>query len=127
MQRTRFKLGDRETFRPVSIRVGVVFNAHVFRISHKRDPPSWPDHDAAKNIAAEHHPRASVDSLRAPADALWRRARPAERPASCLHKRELARLSDMQLQRSYEMYVEALALDKGVPPKAGKVQYFIEC
>ena len=44
-----------------------------------------------------------------------------------LHKRQLARLSDAELQRSYALYLRALALDEGQPPSASKVQYFIEC
>jgi len=43
-----------------------------------------------------------------------------------LHKRQLARLSDKELQRSYEMYLRGLQLDKGNPPVAAKVQYFVE-
>ena len=39
-----------------------------------------------------------------------------------MHKRQLARLNDAELQRSYAMYVRAL--DKGEPPVAAKVQYF---
>jgi hypothetical protein len=44
-----------------------------------------------------------------------------------LHKRQLARLSDPELQRSYEMYPRALALDQGEPPAAAHVQYYVEC
>ena len=44
-----------------------------------------------------------------------------------LHKRQLARLSDQELRLSYEMYLRALQLDKGNPPVAAKVQYFVEC
>ena len=44
-----------------------------------------------------------------------------------LHKSQLRHLSDVQLQRSYEMYLGALALDKGQAPAAATVQYFVEC
>jgi hypothetical protein len=44
-----------------------------------------------------------------------------------LHKRQLARLSDVELQRSYALYLRALALEEGQPPSASKLQYFVEC
>ena len=44
-----------------------------------------------------------------------------------LHKRQLARLTDVQLQHSYAMYVRTLALDEGKPSAAAKVQYYVEC
>jgi len=44
-----------------------------------------------------------------------------------LHKSQLRRLSDRELRRSHEMYVRALARDKGDPTVAAKVQYFMEC
>jgi len=44
-----------------------------------------------------------------------------------LHKRQLRRLSDVELERAYRLCVRALALDKGKAPSTAKVQYFIEC
>jgi hypothetical protein len=43
-----------------------------------------------------------------------------------LHKRQLSRLSDAELQWSYALYLRALALEEGQPPIAAKVQYFVE-
>jgi hypothetical protein len=44
-----------------------------------------------------------------------------------LHKTQLRRLSDVQLQSSYEMYLRTLHLEKGRPPIPAMVQYYIEC
>ena len=44
-----------------------------------------------------------------------------------LHKSQLRRLTDMQLQRSYEMYLRTLHLEKGRPPAAAHLQYFVGC
>jgi len=50
-----------------------------------------------------------------------------DRLSIALHKSQLRSLSDIELQRSYEMYLRALQLDEGHPPVAAKVQYFVEC
>ena len=39
---------------------------------------------------------------------------------------QLGRQTDQQLLRSYAVYLGALKLDQGVPPRASAIQYFVE-
>jgi len=55
-----------------------------------------------------------------------KRARLTGEPLA-LHKRQLRRLSDAELEREYRLCMRSLALDEGKPTSAAKVQYFIEC